>query len=152
MALRLNQPSDSSGNLQTDLLQIAIDRLGQKEWDTVISKDKISKQKVEHYVKEQTFAIQAFLQRQELNITDMEAYGVIEPGKISIAGGNITGGVVAGPGSPVIGAAILPTTPAKNSNRIKFRVQISDRSNKVGIPEVGRMVKRTLVRFVRIFF
>ena len=43
-------------------------------------------------------------------------------------------------------------TPDWAPNRIKFRVQISDTSNKVGIPEVGRMVKRTLVRFVRIFF
>ena len=152
MALRLSQPSDSSGNLRDDLLQIAIDRLGQEEWDNVISKDKISKQKVEDYVKEQTIAIQAFLQRQELNITDMEAYGVIEPGKISIAGGNVTGGAVAGPGAPVVGAAILPTTPAKNSNRIKFRVQISDTSNKLDIPEVRRMVKRTLVKFLRIFY
>ena len=147
MALR--QVKDSSGDLRQDLKQIAIDRIGQEEYDNL---DTISKQKISQFTNEQSIAIQAFLQRQELNITDMEAFGVIEPGKISIVGGNITGGVVAGPGAPVVGASIVPATPAKNSNRIKFRVQISDTSNKVGIPEVGRMVKRTLVRFVRIFF
>ena len=149
MALRLSQPSDSSGNLRDDLLQIAIDRLGQEEWDNLISTDKISKQKVENYVEEQTIAIQAFLQRQELNITDMEAVGVIEPGEILTEPATVTGGTAPG------GGPLLPGTTAastQNSNRIKFRVQISDRSNKVGIPEVGRMVKRTLVKFIRIFF
>ena len=145
MALR--QPKDSSGDLRQDLKQIAIDRIGQSEYDAM---DAISKQKISEFTNEQAIAIQAFLQRQELNITDMEAYGVIEPGKISIVGGNVTGGTVAGPGAPVVGATIA--SAAKNSNRIKFRVQISDTSNKVGIPEVGKMVKRTLVRFVRIFF
>ena len=148
MALR--RPSDSSGDLRDDLRQIAIDRIGQSEYDAM---DNISKQKIREFTNEQAIAIQAFLQRQELNITDMEAFGVIEPGEINVAGGNVGGGAVAGPGAPVIGASILPVAPAKNSNRIKFKVQISDTKNSMApLPEVGRMVKRTLVRFVRIFF
>ena len=144
MALR--QPKDSSGDLRQDLKQIAIDRIGQSEYDAM---DAISKQKISEFTNEQAIAIQAFLQRQELNITDMEAYGVIEPGKIRTLPSIVTGGTAPG------GGPLLPGTTAastQNSNRIKFRVQISDTSNKVGIPEVGKMVKRTLVRFVRIFF
>jgi hypothetical protein len=147
MALR--QPSDSSGDLRQDLKQIAIDRIGQEEYDAM---DNISKQKMDAFTQEQAIAMQAFLQRQELNITDMEAFGVIERNEISIAGGNVTGGAVAGPGAPVVGASILATNPARNSNKIKFRVQISNTSNKVGVPEVRRMVKRTLVKFLRIFY
>ena len=144
MALR--QPSDSSGDLRQDLKQIAIDRIGQAEYDAL---DNISKQKMESFTKEQAIAMQAFLQRQELNITDMEAYGVIEPGKIRTLPTTVTGGTAPG-GGPLLPGTIAAST--KNSNRIKFRVQISDTSNKVGVPEVRRMVKRTLVKFLRIFY
>ena len=68
MALR--QPRDSSGDLRQDLKQIAIDRIGQDEYDNL---DTISKQKIDEFTNEQAIATQAFLQRQELNITDMEA-------------------------------------------------------------------------------
>ena len=146
MALRLRQPSDSSGDLRQDLKQIAIDRIGQDEYDNL---DTISKQKIDEFTNEQAIATQAFLQRQELNITDMEAYGVIEPGKIRTLPTTVTGGTAPG-GGPLLPGTLAAST--QNSNRIKFRVQISDTSNKVGIPEVGKMVKRTLVRFVRIFF
>ena len=144
--MALKQTSDSSGDLREDLKQIAIDRIGQDEYDVM---DNISKQKISEFTNEQAIAIQAFLQRQELNITDMEAYGVIEPGKIQTLPATVTGGTAPG-GGPLLPGTLAAST--KNSNRIKFRVQISDTSNKVGIPEVGRMVKRTLVRFVRIFF
>ena len=144
MALR--QPRDSSGDLRDDLKQIAIDRIGQSEYDAM---DNISKQKIDEFTNEQAVAIQAFLQRQELNITDMEAYGVIEPGKIRTLPATVTGATAPG-GGPLLPGALASST--RNSNRIKFRVQISDTSNKVGIPEVARQVKRTLVRFVRIFF
>ena len=144
MALR--QPKDSSGDLRQDLKQIAIDRIGQSEFDAM---DAISKQKISEFTNEQAIAIQAFLQRQELNITDMEAYGVIEPGRIQTLPSIVTGGTAPG-GGPLLPGTLAAST--QNSNRIKFRVQISDTSNKVGIPEVGKMVKRTLVRFVRIFF
>ena len=146
MALRLKSPKNSSGDLADDLRQIAIDRIGQEEYDNL---DIISKQKIDEFTFEQTIATQAFLQRQELNITDMEAFGVIEPGKIQTLPSIVTGGTAVGGGPLLPGTSAAPT---QNSNRIKFRVQISDTSNKVGIPEVGRMVKRTLVRFVRIFF
>ena len=49
--MALNRIQDSLGGLEEDLLQIAIDRFGQEEWDNVISRDEISKQKVESYVK-----------------------------------------------------------------------------------------------------
>ena len=140
MALR--QPKDSSGDLREDLKQIAIDRIGQSEYDAM---DAISKQKISQFTTEQSIAIQAFLQRQELNITDMEAYGQILPGQIKVLGG-----LTAPSGPPGVPVGLV--NPATNAAPIKFRVQISDTSNKIGIPEVGRMVKRTLVRFIRIFF
>ena len=117
-------------------------RIGQDEYDNL---DTISKQKIDEFTDEQAIATQAFLQRQELNITDMEAYGQILPGQIKVLGG-----LTAPSGPPGVPVALV--NPATNTTPIKFRVQISDRSNKVGLPEVGRMVKRTLVRFVRIFF
>jgi hypothetical protein len=147
MALRLRQPGDSAGDLVDDLKQIAIDRIGQDQYDKL---DPTSINKIDEYTYEQAVAIQAFLQRQELNITDMEAYGVIEKDQILVDGGVVAGGAVAGPGSPVVGASIKG--PATNRNRIKFRVQISDTKNSMNIKEVKDQVKRTLVKFVRIFF
>jgi len=144
MALR--RPKDSSGDLRDDLRQIAIDRIGQSEYDAM---DNISKQKIREFTNEQAVAIQAFLQRQELNITDMEAFGIIEPSAIKVNPTFVNGGVVSTLGGPIVNAV---TSATQNSNRIKFRVQISNQSNKLGIPEVGRQVKRTLVKFLRIFF
>ena len=144
MALR--RPKDSSGDLRDDLRQIAIDRIGQSEYDAM---DNISKQKIREFTNEQAIAIQAFLQRQELNITDMEAFGIIEPSAIKVNPTFVNGGVVSTLGGPIVNAI---TSATQNSNRIKFRVQISNQSNKLGIPEVGRQVKRTLVKFLRIFF
>tara|TARA_B100000085_G_scaffold99074_1_gene90130 strand:- start:525 stop:959 length:435 start_codon:yes stop_codon:yes gene_type:complete len=144
MALR--RPKDSSGDLRDDLRQIAIDRIGQSEYDAM---DNISKQKIREFTNEQAVAIQAFLQRQELNITDMEAFGIIEPSAIKVNPTFVNGGVVSTLGGPIVNAV---TSETQNSNRIKFRVQISNQSNKLGIPEVGRQVKRTLVKFLRIFF
>ena len=144
MALR--RPSDSSGDLRDDLRQIAIDRIGQSEYDAM---DNISKQKIREFTNEQAVAIQAFLQRQELNITDMEAFGIIEPSAIKVNPTLVNGGIVSTLGGPIVNAV---TSATQNSNRIKFRVQISNQSNKLGIPEVGRQVKRTLVKFLRIFF
>ena len=111
--------------------------------------DNISKQKIREFTNEQAIAIQAFLQRQELNITDMEAFGIIEPSAIKVNPTFVNGGVVSTLGGPIVYAI---TSETQNSNRIKFRVQISNQSNKLGIPEVGRQVKRTLVKFLRIFF
>ena len=144
MALR--RPKDSSGDLRDDLRQIAIDRIGQSEYDAM---DNISKQKIREFTNEQAVAIQAFLQRQELNITDMEAFGIIEPSAIKVNPTLVNGGIVSTLGGPIVNAV---TSATQNSNRIKFRVQISNQSNKLGIPEVGRQVKRTLVKFLRIFF
>ena len=143
MALR--QESDSLGTLQQDLLQIAIDRFGQEEWDKVISADEISKQKVDTYIKEQVIAIKAFLQRQRLTITDLEAFGIIEAGKIQMVGQSAP----TGPG-PAIFAPTVRNTPGdlRNADRIKFRVQVSNRANKLNISEVGKQVKNTIVQFL----
>ena len=93
MALRRIQ--DSSENLKDDLKQIAIDRIGQEEYDNL---DNISKQKIDSYVSEQMIALQAFLTRQTFTITDMEAFGEIRKGKIGIDGGGIRGNTAAGGG------------------------------------------------------
>ncbi len=146
MALRLRQPGDSAGDLVDDLKQIAIDRIGQDQYDKL---DPTSINKIDEYTYEQAVAIQAFLQRQELNITDMEAFGVIEPGKIRTLPTTVTGGTAPG-GGPLLPGTMAAST--KNSNRIKFRVQISDTKNSMNIKEVKDQVKRTLVKFVRIFF
>ena len=73
--MALKRIEDSSGDLRDDLKQIAIDRIGQAEYDAM---DNISKQKMDAFTQEQAIAMQAFLARQELNITNMEAYGVIK--------------------------------------------------------------------------
>ena len=96
--------------------------------------------------------MQAFLARQELNITNMEAFGVIKRSQIKIIGGQVDG--IPSPGGGIIPktGTITRLNPARNMDDIKFRVQISDTSNKVGVPEVRKMVKRTLVKFLRLFY
>ena len=124
MALR--RPSDSSGDLRQDLKQIAIDRIGQSEYDAM---DAISKQKISEFTNEQAIAIQAFLQRQEINITDLEAEGLILPGQINTAG------------SPAA---------QTNVNPVKVLVQVSETSNKVGLPSVIQNVKKSAAKFLKI--
>ena len=54
-----------------------------------------------------------------------------------------------GPG-PAIFAPTVRNTPGdlRNADRIKFRVQVSNRSNKLNISEVGKQVKNTIVQFL----
>ena len=144
MALRRIQ--DSLGSLKEDLLQIAIDRFGQEEWDNVISKDEISKQKVESYVNEQMIAMQAFLHRQRFSISDMKAFGEISPRDIRVAGGGVTGNTAAG--GPILPGATLVKGPlgfASNNNDVEISVQISEEDPGYG-PKVKRQVKRSVVR------
>ena len=144
MALRRIQ--DSLGGLKEDLLQIAIDRFGQEEWDNVISKDEISKQKVEFYVNEQMIAMQAFLHRQRFSISDMKAFGEISPRDITVAGGGVTGNTAAG--GPILPGAQLVKGPlgfASNNNDVEISVQISEEDPGYG-PKVKRQVKRSEVR------
>ena len=144
--MALNRIQDSLGGLEEDLLQIAIDRFGQEEWDNVISRDEISKQKVESYVKEQMIAIQAFLHRQRFRITEMEAFGEIRSGKIKVEGGGVTG-PVSPSGGLLPGAKLVkgPTGAADNSNSVEVSVQISDEDPGYG-PKVKRQVKSSEVR------
>ena len=81
LRMALNAIKDSSENLKDDLKQIAIDRIGQEEYDNL---DNISKQKIESYVNEQLIALQAFLTRQTFTITDMEAFGEIRKAAVKL--------------------------------------------------------------------
>lgn len=128
----------SKGELQVDLKQIAIDRIGQEKYDAL---DETSIRKIDNYTLEQTEAIQAFLERQELNITDMEAVGMIQTGQIQVQGGVSSPAAIGGPVSLV--------SPASNLAPIPIRVQISQTSNKVGLPEVFNNVKKTAIKFLR---
>ena len=144
MALRRIQ--DSSENLKDDLKQIAIDRIGQEEYDNL---DNISKQKIESYVSEQMIAMQAFLTRQTFTITDMEAFGEIRKGKIDIDGGGIRGTTAAG--GPILPGAKLVRGLngffADNRKNIEISVQISDEDPGYG-PKVKRQVKKSAVKLL----
>ena len=74
----------------------------------------------------------------------MEAVGLIRPGSIQVTGGLST------PSAP--GAPVSLVNPAINVKPIKLLVQISQTSNKVGLPEVIRNVKKTIVRFMETIF
>ena len=145
MALRKIQ--DSSENLKDDLKQIAIDRIGQEEYDNL---DNISKQKIESYVSEQMIAMQAFLTRQTFTITDMEAFGEIRKGKIGIDGGGIRGNTAAG--GPILPGAKLVRGVngffADNRKNVEISVQISDEDPGYG-PKVKRQVKKSAVKLLQ---
>ena len=131
----------SKGKLQDDFKQTAIDRIGQSEYNAL---DDTSKKKIDDYTTEQAEALRAFLKRQELNITDMEAVGIIRPGSIQVTGGLST------PSAP--GAPVSLINPAINVAPIKLLVQISQTSNKVGLPEVLNNVKKSAIKFLRTVF
>ena len=142
MALR--QPRDSTGRLQNDFKEIAIDRLNYVDENAYNNLDRESKRKIDEYTREQAVAMRAFLERQEMKITNMEAVGLIRPGSIQVTGGLTT------PAAP--GAPVSLVNPAINVKPIKLLVQISQTSNKVGLPEVFRNVKKTIVRFLETIF
>ena len=131
----------SKGKLQDDFKQTAIDRIGRSEYNAL---DDTSKKKIDDYTTEQAEALRAFLKRQELNITDMEAVGIIRPGSIQVTGGLST------PSAP--GAPVSLINPAINVAPIKLLVQISQTSNKVGLPEVLNNVKKSAIKFLRTVF
>ena len=140
MALQLS----SKGKIQDDLKQIAIDRINYADENAYSNLDDISKRKIDDYTREQAIAMRAFLERQEMRITNMEAVGLIRPGSIQVTGGLST------PSAP--GAPVSLVNPAINVKPIKLLVQISQTSNKVGLPEVIRNVKKTIVRFMETIF
>ncbi len=137
---------ESSGTLEQDIKDIAIKQMGGEE--TYRSLDAAGRNKIDSYASDLTGAIKAFLERQEFNITDMEAVGMIQPDAIQIAGTSVN----VAPGAP---AVFLPT-PAKpgtigyasNVNPIPIKVQLSQTSNRVGLPEVLQNVKKTIIRLL----
>ena len=140
MALLLS----SKGKIQDDLKQIAIDRINYADENAYSNLDDISKRKIDDYTREQAIAMRAFLEGQEMRITNMEAVGLIRPGSIQVTGGLST------PSAP--GAPVSLVNPAINVKPIKLLVQISQTSNKVGLPEVFNNVKKTIVRFMETIF
>ena len=112
----------SSGNLEKDIKNIAIKQMGgDKDYNAL---DFDGKDKIDSYAEDLTGAIKAFLQRQEFNITDMEAVGMIQPNKIKLVGNSLP----VPPGAPaVFTGAGVPGSPgyASNINPIPIKVQIS---------------------------
>tara|TARA_Y100000356_G_scaffold133812_1_gene141633 strand:- start:1217 stop:1651 length:435 start_codon:yes stop_codon:yes gene_type:complete len=137
---------ESSGTLEQDIKDIAIKQMGGEE--TYRSLDAAGRNKIDSYASDLTGAIKAFLERQEFNITDMEAVGMIQPDAIQIVGTSVN----VAPGAP---AVFLPT-PAKpgtigyasNVNPIPIKVQLSQTSNRVGLPEVLQNVKKTIIKLL----
>ena len=116
----------SSGNLEKDIKNIAIKQMGgNKAYNTL---DSDGKGKIDGYAEELTGAIKAFLERQEFNISDMEAVGMIKPGEVNVVG------------SPAAQSNIVP---------IPIKVQISQTSNKVGLPQVFRNVKTSVIKLLK---
>ena len=130
----------SSGTLEQDIKNIGIKRMGRKEYDKLESP---AKKLLDDYAEELVGAVKAFLMRQEFQITDMEAVGLIQIGSISVAGGTTT---PAAPGAPV---SILPVAPANNIKPVPIKVQISQTSNKVGLPGVPKNVKPSVIKLLK---
>ncbi len=130
----------SSGTLEQDIKDIGIKRMGRKEYDKL---KEPAKKLLDDYAEELVGAVKAFLMRQEFQITDMEAVGLIQIGSISVAGGTTT---PAAPGAPV---SILPVAPANNVKPVPIKVQISNTTNKVGLPDVPKNVKPSIIKLLK---
>ena len=130
----------SSGTLEQDIKDIGIKRMGGKEYNKLSDE---AKKLLDDYAEELVGALKAFLMRQEFQITDMEAVGLIQIGSISVAGGTTT---PAAPGAPV---SILPVAPANNIKPVPIKVQISQTSNKVGLPGVPKNVKPSVIKLLK---
>jgi len=116
----------SSGNLEKDIKNIAIKQMGGNKAYNNLDSD--GKGKIDGYAEELTGAIKAFLERQEFNISDMEAVGMIQPGQINTVG------------SPAAQSNVAP---------IPIKVQISQTSNKVGLPQVFQNVKSSVIKLIK---
>ena len=116
----------SKGTLKLDLIEISKKQMGVQAYNNL---DADGKRKIDTYAEDMMGAMIAFLQRQEINITDLEAEGLIMPGEINTAG------------SPAAQA---------NVNPVKILVQVSETSNKVGLPSVIQNVKKSAAKFLKI--
>lgn len=113
----------SKGTLKLDLIEISKKQMGVKAYNNL---DQPGKDKIDTYAEDMMGAIQAFLGRQAVNITDLEAEGLIPPGSIQTPAG--------GP----------------NANAVKIKVQVSETSNKVGLPSVFQNVKKSAAKFLKL--
>ena len=116
----------SKGTLKLDLIEISKKQMGVQAYNNL---DPDGKRKIHTYAEDMMGAMMAFLQRQEINITDLEAEGLILPGQINTAG------------SPAA---------QTNVNPVKVLVQVSETSNKVGLPSVIQNVKKSAAKFLKI--
>ena len=116
----------SKGTLKLDLIEISKKQMGVQAYNNL---DADGKKKIDTYAEDMMGAMIAFLQRQEINITDLEAEGLILPGQINTAG------------SPAA---------QTNVNPVKVLVQVSETSNKVGLPSVIQNVKKSAAKFLKI--
>ena len=116
----------SSGNLEKDIKNIAIKQMGGNKAYNALDSD--GRGKIDGYAEDLTGAIKAFLQRQEFNISDMEAVGMIQPGQVNVVG------------SPAAQSNVAP---------IPISVQISQTSNKVGLPQVFQNVKTSVIKLLK---
>ena len=116
----------SKGTLKLDLIEISKKQMGVQAYNNL---DPDGKRKIDTQAEDMMGAMMAFLQRQEINITDLEAEGLILPGQINTAG------------SPAA---------QTNVNPVKVLVQVSETSNKVGLPSVIQNVKKSAAKFLKI--
>ena len=113
----------SKGTLKLDLIEISKKQMGVQAYNNL---DADGKKKIDAYAEDMMGAIKAFIERQEMNITDLEMDGMIMPGEIQTPAG--------GP----------------NVNPIQIKVQVSETSNKVGLPSVVQNVKKSAAKFLKI--
>ena len=107
--------------LKSDIYQAFEKNLGKD----FVNANKESKQKVDDLAEDLRNAIIDFIVKQDFNITEMEAPYNILPGKVNTAGGPNIG--------PVTGV-----------------VQISETSNKVGLPTVNTNVRKSKVKLINV--
>ena len=100
-----------------------------------------SKNKVDDLAEDLRNAIIDFIVKQEFNITEMEAPYNILPGKINTL---VNGGVVAGPGAPVVAAVGVSSAPVTGV------AQISETSNNIMDPRVPTAVKKSKVKLLKV--
>tara|TARA_B100001248_G_C27227425_1_gene383169 strand:+ start:384 stop:752 length:369 start_codon:yes stop_codon:yes gene_type:complete len=116
----------SKGTLKLDLIEISKKQMGVNAYNKL---DSDGKKKIDTYAEDMMGAMIAFLGRQEMSITNLEAEGLILPGQINTAG------------SPAA---------QTNVNPVKVLVQVSETSNKVGLPSVFQNVKKSAAKFLKL--
>ena len=115
--------------LKSDIYQAFEKNLGKD----FVNATKESKQKVDDLAEDLRNAIIDFIVKQDFNITEMEAPYNILPGKVAVA--------TAGTPAAQSGANTVPVTGV---------VQISETSNKVGLPTVNTNVRKSKVKLINV--